>query len=182
MSPGSPGRAIEAGIGYVPEDRKLQGLFLGMSVRENVTAATSQHVGRSGFIRFREDRRLAEEAREQFKIRAASVEQSVRDLSGGNQQKVVLAKWLAVGPKVLILDEPTRGVDVGGKAEIYGLIRQMARRGMALVVISSELPEVLGISDRVLVMRQGMMVGELSGSEANEERVMALATGTAKGE
>ena len=179
--PGSPRRAIEAGIGYVPEDRKLQGLFLGMSVRENVTAASSQHVGRSGFIRFREDRRLAEEAREQFKIRTASVEQSVRDLSGGNQQKVVLAKWLAVGPKVLILDEPTRGVDVGGKAEIYGLIRQMARRGMSLIVISSELPEVLGISDRVLVMRQGMLVGELSGSEANEEKVMALATGTARG-
>ena len=178
---GSPGKAIEAGIGYVPEDRKLQGLFLGMSVRENVTAASTRHAGRGGFIRFREDRRLAEEAREQFKIRAASVEQSVRDLSGGNRQKVVLAKWLAVGPKVLILDEPTRGVDVGGKAEIYGLIRQMARQGMALVVISSELPEVLGISDRVLVMRQGMMVGELSGSEANEERVMALATGTARG-
>jgi len=181
VAPGSPRRAIEAGIGYVPEDRKLQGLFLGMSVRENVTAASSQHVGRSGFIRFREDRRLAEEAREQFKIRAASVEQSVRDLSGGNQQKVVLAKWLAVGPRVLILDEPTRGVDVGGKAEIYGLIRQMARQGMALIVISSELPEILGISDRVLVMRQGMLVGELSGSEANEEKVMVLATGTARG-
>ena len=181
VAPGSPRRAIEVGIGYVPEDRKLQGLFLGMSVRENVTAASSQHVGRSGFIRFREDRRLAEEAREQFKIRAASVEQSVRDLSGGNQQKVVLAKWLAVGPRVLILDEPTRGVDVGGKAEIYGLIRQMARQGMALIVISSELPEILGISDRVLVMRQGMLVGELSGSEANEEKVIALATGTARG-
>ena len=180
--PGSPGRSIEAGIGYVPEDRKLQGLFLSMSVRENVTAASSRHVGRGGFIRFREDRRLAEESREQLEIRTSSVEQSVGNLSGGNQQKVVLAKWLAVRPKILILDEPTRGVDVGGKAEIYSLIRQMAQRGMALVVISSELPEVLGLSDRVLVMRQGMLVGELSGSEANEERVMALATGTAKGE
>ena len=181
VASGSPEKSIKAGIGYVPEDRKLQGLFLGMSVRENVTAASSQHVGRGGFIRFRDDRRLAEEAREQLKIRAASVEQSVRDLSGGNQQKVVLAKWMAVGPKVLILDEPTRGVDVGGKAEIYALIRQMARQGMALIVISSELPEVLGISDRVLVMRQGSLVGELSGSEANEEKVMSLATGTARG-
>ena len=177
----SPEKSIKAGIGYVPEDRKLQGLFLGMSVRENVTAASSHHVGRGGFIRFRDDRRLAEEAREQLKIRAASVEQSVRDLSGGNQQKVVLAKWMAVGPKVLILDEPTRGVDVGGKAEIYALIRQMARQGMALIVISSELLEVLGISDRVLVMRQGLLVGELSGYEANEEKVMALATGTTRG-
>jgi len=181
VASGSPEKSIKAGIGYVPEDRKLQGLFLGMSVRENVTAASSQHVGRGGFIRFRDDRRLAEEAREQLKIRAASVEQSVRDLSGGNQQKVVLAKWMAVGPKVLILDEPTRGVDVGGKAEIYALIRQMARQGMALIVISSELPEVLGISDRVLVMRQGSLVGELSGSEANEEKVMSLATGTVRG-
>ncbi len=181
VASGSPEKSIKAGIGYVPEDRKLQGLFLGMSVRENVTAASSQHVGRGGFIRFRDDRRLAEEAREQLNIRTASVEQSVRDLSGGNQQKVVLAKWMAVGPKILILDEPTRGVDVGGKAEIYTLIRQMARQGMALIVISSELPEVLGISDRVLVMRQGLLVGELSGSDANEEKVMALATGTARG-
>jgi len=177
---GSPERAIEAGIGYVPEDRKLQGLFLDMSVRENITAASSRHVGRIGFIRFRDDRRLAEDARGRLKIRAASVEQSVRDLSGGNQQKVVLAKWMAVEPRVLILDEPTRGVDVGGKAEIYALIRQMAQQGMALIVISSELPEVLGVSDRILVMRQGLLVGELSGSEANEEKVMALATGTTR--
>lgn len=178
---GSPARVIEAGIGYVPEDRKLQGLFLDMSVRKNISAASSQHVGRVGFIRSRDDQRLAEEARDRLKIRAGSVEQSVRDLSGGNQQKVVLAKWMAVGPRVLILDEPTRGVDVGGKAEIYALIRQMAEQGMALMVISSELPEVLGISDRVLVMRGGTLVGELSGSEANEEKVMALAMGTAKG-
>lgn len=179
---GSPAKAIEAGIGYVPEDRKLQGLFLDMSVRKNITAASSQHVGRIGFIRTRDDQRLAEDAKDRLKIRAGSVEQSVRDLSGGNQQKVVLAKWMAVGPRVLILDEPTRGVDVGGKAEIYALIRQMAQQGMALMVISSELPEVLGVSDRVLVMRGGLLVGELSGSEANEEKVMALATGTAKGD
>lgn len=110
-------------------------------------------------------------------VKAASVETPVGTLSGGNQQKVVLARWLARRPKVLILDEPTRGVDVGAKAEIYRLVRQVAAEGVAVIVISSELPEVLGLADRVLVMREGHLVGELAGDEADEQQVMALATG-----
>lgn len=177
----SPSQAIAAGVGYLPEDRKLQGLFLGMSVRTNVSAACTGSISKNGFIRARQDREMAESSREKLRIRTPSVEQSVGSLSGGNQQKVVLAKWLAVDPEVLILDEPTRGVDIGGKAEIYALIRELARRGIAIVMISSELPEVLGLSDRVAVMREGRMVGTLDRSEADEEKVMALATGTAKG-
>ena len=174
----SPRKAAAEGIGYVPEDRKLQGLFLNMSVRENVSAASTRGISSRGFIKFRKDRELAEKAIEQLHVRAASIEQSVGGLSGGNQQKVVLAKWLAVRPKVLILDEPTRGVDVGAKVEIYSVIREMAREGIAIVVICSELPEVLGLSDRIVVMREGRVAGELGRGEADEEKIMALAMGT----
>jgi len=173
----SPQKAIEAGLGYVPENRKLQGLFLNMSVRENISAASTSRISKGGFIMARKDKALAAKSTKQLSIRAASMEQGVKSLSGGNQQKIVLAKWLNVGPKILILDEPTRGVDVGAKAEIYALIRDMAQEGMAIVVICSELPEILGLSDRIVVMREGRISGELACTEADEEKIMALATG-----
>ncbi len=178
----TPRQAIDAGIGYVPEDRKLQGLFLKMSLRDNISAASPKSISRNGFIQGQKDRKIANEAVDRLSIATSSIEQSALSLSGGNQQKVVLAKWLAVRPQVLILDEPTRGVDVGGKAEIFDLIKEMAQQGIAIIMISSELTEVLGISNRVLVMREGRMAGELPRKEATEEKVMALATGTEQGQ
>lgn len=172
-----PVKAIEAGIAYVPEDRKLQGLFLGLSIRANMSSACLDAVCSKGLVSGREDRKLAERLLRELQVKAPSVETTAGTLSGGNQQKVVLARWLARRPRVLILDEPTRGVDVGAKSEIYRLIRDVAADGVAVVVISSELPEVLGLADRVLVMREGRLVGELDAEEANEERVMAMATG-----
>lgn len=178
----SPSQAIGAGIGYMPEDRKLQGLFSEMCLRENLSAASLERVTKNGFISAREDRATAVHSVEQLSISSSSIEQKVRDLSGGNQQKVVLGKWLMVGPRILILDEPTRGVDVGGKAEIYELIRDLARQEIAIIMISSELPEIMGLSDRIIVMREGEMVGELYGEDASEEEIMALATGASQGQ
>ena len=174
----NPREAIAAGMAYVPEDRKQQGLFLGLPV-------ASQHLGgvASATCAFRawclgrRDTALSRRLTGELRVRTPSVETPVRTLSGGNQQKVVLARWLARRPRVLILDEPTRGVDVGAKAEIYRLIRAIAAEGVAVLVISSELPEVLGLSDRVLVMCEGRLVGDLSAHDAGEEQVMALATG-----
>jgi ABC-type sugar transport system ATPase subunit len=166
--------AIAAGIGYLPEDRKEQGLFLDMSIAANIAAARLDAFGgwlienavllrvASGFIR-------------KLRIAAPGPETVAGKLSGGNQQKVLLARWLLRDPAVLIVDEPTRGVDVGAKAEIYQVLRTLADEGKAVVVISSDLPEILAISDRILVMRQGRIAGELSGAGATEEAVMRLA-------
>jgi ribose transport system ATP-binding protein len=173
----SPRGAIEAGIGYLPEERKLQSLFLGLSVRSNATVSSLDRIGRHGFVDGARERALAQDLVRQFGVKTPTLDQEIRHLSGGNQQKVVIARWLAVSPKVLFLDEPTRGVDVGAKAEIYALMREMARRGMAIVMISSELPEVLGMSDRVIVLRGGRVAGELPRAQATEEAVMHLATG-----
>ncbi len=172
---------IAAGIAYVPEDRKAQGLFLNLPIRTNISSAVLDEVSSGGVVSTRKDRDLATRLAADLRVKASSVETSVGTLSGGNQQKVVLARWLARRPKVLILDEPTRGVDVGAKAEIYRLVREIAAEGVAVLVISSELPEVLGLSDRVLVMREGHLVGVLDGSEADEQQVMALATGVEQG-
>jgi len=172
-----PREAIAAGIAYVPEDRKKQGLFLNLPIRTNMTATCLDDVSRGGVLSGRRDRALAARLAGDLRVKASSTEMAVGTLSGGNQQKVVLARWLARRPKVLILDEPTRGVDVGAKAEIYRLIRQIAADGVAVLVISSELPEVLGLSDRVLVMREGRLVGELDGAQAQEHEVIAMATG-----
>lgn len=177
----NPQSAIKAGIGYLPEDRKLQGLFLKMAIRLNISAADLSLVSSSGFLNTNKERELSSLYVKQLNIRTPSIEQRARNLSGGNQQKVVIAKWLAVKPKVLILDEPTRGVDVGAKIEIYNLMHQMASQGMALVMISSELPEVLGMSDRILVLREGHAMGELSRADATEEKIMTLATGVKTG-
>lgn len=174
----SPQQAIRAGIGYVTEDRKLKGLFLGMSVRKNITAAITNLISRLGFIQEDKDRDMAQQFIKELNIRTHSMEQHAGNLSGGNQQKIVLAKWMAVRPKVLIFDEPTRGVDVGAKAEIYELMNAMAREGIAIVMISSELPEILAMSNRIIVMREGHLTGRINRDEADEEKIMAMATGT----
>lgn len=173
----SPQDAIRQGIGLVTEDRKQQGLVLGMVVRENNTLANLESLATFGFIRRREERQVAEKYRSDLAIKTPSIEQTVQNLSGGNQQKVVLAKWLFTGSKVLIFDEPTRGIDVGAKSEIYKLMNELAAQGVAIIMISSELPEILGMSDRILVMHEGRIAGELSREEATQEAIMHLATG-----
>ena len=173
----SPQDAIKHGIGLVTEDRKQQGLVLGMAVRENGTLANLGSLSKFGFINRNEERRVSEEYRTSLAIKTPSIEQTVQNLSGGNQQKVVLAKWLFTGSKVLIFDEPTRGIDVGAKSEIYKLMNELVKEGKAIIMISSELPEVLGMSDRILVMHEGRITGELSRAEATQESIMKLATG-----
>ncbi|MCR4408343.1 MAG: sugar ABC transporter ATP-binding protein [Anaerolineae bacterium] len=173
----SPHAAIRLGLGFVPEDRKEQGLFLGMAVRENITIGILDRFSVLGFPRFRELDRLAESYVRQLDIRTPSLRQRMRNLSGGNQQKVVIARWLTLHPKVLILDEPTRGIDVGAKAEIHALMNRLAGEGVGIIMISSELPEILGISDRILVMRQGQIVGEFSRQEATQDAIMLCAAG-----
>lgn len=174
-----PSATIAAGIAFITEDRKGQGLVLGMSVRENTTLAHLDAFVRRGFVdRGAEDTTTNAEIAE-LRIRTPSGEQIVRNLSGGNQQKVVLAKWLIGKANVFLFDEPTRGIDVGAKAEIYALMVELLARGVAIVMVSSELPEVLGMSHRVLVIREGRICGELARDEATPARVIALATGVA---
>ena len=168
-------RVAGAGIGLAPEERKAQALLLRRSIRDNITLAVLDRLSRFHLVRRREERDIARHHVDQLAIRTPSIEAEVATLSGGNQQKVVLARWLARRPKVLILDEPTRGVDVGAKAEIYSIINDLAAQGMALLVISSELPELLGLSDRIVVMQGGRVTGEVARAEATEERVLALA-------
>jgi rhamnose transport system ATP-binding protein len=174
----SPSRARALGIAYVPEDRATQGLVRPMNVRENFSLASLARVSRFGFIDSAAETRLAETGVTRFRVRAASLDQVVGRLSGGNQQKIVLGKWLANQPKLLILDEPTRGIDVGAKAEIHRLMCELAAQGLAILMISSELPEVLGMSDRVLVMREGRLVAEFSRAEASPEAVGAAMMGS----
>lgn len=173
----SPGDAIRLGIGFVPEDRKSQGLFLGQSVRSNTASAALDRFSRYGILDYRAIIRLVDRMVKQLDIRTPNLAQRVRNLSGGNQQKVVISRWLAINPKVLILDEPTRGVDVAAKAEIYALISDLARQDVAILMISSELPEILGVSDRILVMREGRVVAEFERSKASQDAIMHAATG-----
>jgi inositol transport system ATP-binding protein len=173
----SPRDAIRAGIGLVPEDRKQQALFLELAIRTNLSIAAHDRISTWGvFISGRKEDALVDEYRRRLNIRMASAEQPVGTLSGGNQQKVVLARWLALRPKVLIVDEPTRGIDVGAKVEVHNLLFKMAESGIAIVVISSELPEVLALADRVVMMRQGRVTGELARADANQERLMTMMT------
>ena len=173
----SPTTAVALGIAYVPEDRRRHGVILEMPVAANTTLATLRRVSRYGMIRFGRERRVAESFVERLGTRTPSVEDPVGNLSGGNQQKVALARWLAADPAVIILDEPTQGVDVGAKAEIHRIMGELAFRGIAIVMISSELPEVLGMSDRVAVMHGGRVVGVLDRTMATQERVMEMALG-----
>jgi rhamnose transport system ATP-binding protein len=174
-----PTRAIRHGIAFVPSDRKGEGLFARMSVLRNLVAAVLPLVSRAGLVRPSAERALAERLRRELDIRARNVGQTIDRLSGGNQQKAVLARWLARRPRVLIADEPTQGIDVGAKAEIHSLMRALAADGIAVVMISSDLPEVLGMSDRIAVMARGQLRGVLEGRTATEERVMQLAAGAA---
>jgi ABC-type sugar transport system ATPase subunit len=176
----SAAAATGLGIAYVPEDRATQGLIRPMRIRENLSLAVLGALARRWFIDRAAEMRLAEDAMRRFSIRAPGPEQIVGKLSGGNQQKVVLGKWLATRPRVLIMDEPTRGIDVGAKAEIHRLMTELAGQGLAILMISSELPEVLGMSDRVLVMREGRLVAELPRAEATQESVASAMMRTVK--
>jgi ABC-type sugar transport system ATPase subunit len=178
---GSVRSAMRHGVALVPEDRKRQGLVLMMSGRANSSLAMLDQLRRLGFLQRGRERRQASEYFRLLSIRAPSIESPVESLSGGNQQKVVLAKWLARGARVLIVDEPTRGVDVGAKAAIHQLIDELAQRGTAVLLISSELPEVLSLSSRILVMRQGRLVGQLSRQQASQEALLRLMAGVNAG-
>ncbi len=167
-------RAIAAGLSYVTEDRKSLGLVLDETVRFNTTLANLKGVSSRGVLKRNEETRVAERFREALGTRTPSVFQKVVNLSGGNQQKVVLAKWLFTAPEILILDEPTRGIDVGAKYEIYTIINELAAQGKGVVLISSEMPELLGMCDRIYVMSEGALVGELAAAEASQERIMSL--------
>jgi rhamnose transport system ATP-binding protein len=179
----NPGEAMKRGIAYVPEDRGLQGLVRAMNVRQNMSLAVLRSIARGNFIDPPREYSLARQMIERLNIKAYSTEQIVNKLSGGNQQKIVIGKWLAAKPRVLIMDEPTRGIDVGAKAEIHRLMSTLAGQGLAILMISSELPEVLGMSDRVLVMREGRIAAEFSRAEATQEMIagamMSQTTGAA---
>lgn len=166
--------AIEAGLAYVTEDRKSLGLVLDETIQRNITLANLPEVSRNAILNEARETQVAEKYRAALNIRTPSVFQKVMNLSGGNQQKVVLSKWLFAGPEVLILDEPTRGIDVGAKFEIYGIINELSAQGKGVVMISSEMPELLGMCDRIYVMNEGAFVGELNAEEASQERIMSL--------
>jgi ABC-type sugar transport system ATPase subunit len=173
----TPADAVRQGIGWVPEDRKQQGLILGMDVKQNTTLSILERISTAlGAIDARQERAIAAQYVKLLSIATPSVAKVVSELSGGNQQKVVLAKWLASQPKILILDEPTRGIDVGAKAEVHALMSQLAGQGMAILMISSELPEIMGMSDRVIVMCQGRVTGEFQRHELSQEKIMSCAT------
>ncbi|MFL5727629.1 MAG: sugar ABC transporter ATP-binding protein [Chloroflexota bacterium] len=178
----SPSQAMDAGVAYLPEDRHQEGLVLDFSIAENVTLPILPRLFPRLLVRRSAERAVAAEYTEQFRVRMTGVDQLVGSLSGGNQQKVVLAKWLASKPSVLILDEPTRGIDIGAKVEVHRLIADLAASGLAIILISSDLPEVLAMSDRILVLHEGRLTAEIPRSRATEERVMYAATGNAQAE
>ena len=172
----SPQQAIELGLAYVPEDRQVHGLIPSMPITPNISLPILHQYARIGWLQDKSERKSAYDAARQMEVRANNIWQLARELSGGNQQKVVLAKWLSTKPRILILDEPTRGIDVGTKAAVHGLMSKLAAEGMAILMISSELPEILGMSDRVIVMREGLVTGEFSRAEATQEKIISAAT------
>ncbi len=176
----TPAQAVDLGIAYVPEDRRRHGVILEMPVAANATLALLRRLTRTGLFDFAREREIAESYVSSLAVKTPSIEAVVGNLSGGNQQKVALARWLATEPRVIILDEPTQGIDVGAKSEIHRLMGDLAARGMAVLMISSELPEVLGMSDRIAVLHQGALAGVLDRKEATQERVLALALGHGK--
>lgn len=176
----NPIDAMKLGIAHVPESRKEQGLLPNLSVKENIMMAQYPLYRKFRILQYKKINREADRYIEELGVRTASKEQNVMGLSGGNQQKVVIAKWLSIGPKVLLLDEPTRGVDIGAKTEIHKIINQLAEKGLAVLMISSELPEILGVSDRIVVMHEGRLRAELSHAEATQEKIMFYATGEVK--
>jgi ribose transport system ATP-binding protein len=168
---------IRAGIGFITEDRKSKGLILGSSIRENIALTNLKNVSQKGIISTKKEKSLVEELIERLQVRTTGKEQEVKSLSGGNQQKVVIAKWLGINPTVLILDEPTRGVDIGAKKEIYSIINELTEHGVAIIMVSSELPEVLGVSDRIMVLHEGTVTAFINQDEADQEKIMLAATG-----
>lgn len=173
-----PDDAVKHGIGFITEDRKDEGLVLDFSIRENMVLPNLfSFSGKAGLISSKKEKDFVDTLIKRLLIKTESSETAARNLSGGNQQKVVIAKWVGIGPSVLILDEPTRGVDVGAKREIYQLMNELTDRGVAIIMVSSELPEVLGMSDRIIVVHEGQISGELSREEATQEKIMTLATG-----
>jgi ribose transport system ATP-binding protein len=177
----NPAEAIELGIGFVPEDRKGQGLFLNMAIRQNIAMAALKDLTSYGFLDKKGINHITRSLVESLDIKTPSFTERVRNLSGGNQQKVVISRWLALEPDLLILDEPTRGIDVGAKAEIHALLHKMTQDGVSILVISSELPEILSISDRILVMRDGMIVAEFDPSTATQDEIMHAAAWSENG-
>ena len=171
-----PADAIADGIGYVSEDRKGNGLLLQQDVKQNITIASLRQLVKNGIVDKNKEIVVSTEYVKDLKVKTPSIDTKVNNLSGGNQQKVALAKWMMTRPEVLILDEPTRGIDVGAKYEIYSLMNQLVEQGMAIIMISSELPEVLGMSDRICVVSGGVIAGEMSGAEATQEKIMRIAT------
>src|SRR5699024_5406778 len=171
-------KAIEHGIAYVSEDRKTYGLNLIDDIKRNITLSNLKRISNSSVINENKEVLESQTLREKLNIKTPTLEQLAGNLSGGNQQKVVLSKWIFTEPEILILDEPTRGIDVGAKFEIYTQINELAAEGLAVLVISSELPEVLGLSDRIYVMNEGKITGELNKDEADQENVMRYMTGT----
>jgi ribose transport system ATP-binding protein len=175
----SPHQAVAAGIAYLSEDRRLDGLFYGLSIRENISVTHLNNYSRYGLVDRRCESLAAQNFVNQLRIQTTGLEQSIINMSGGNQQKVILARWLAIKPHILIVDEPTKGIDIGAKQEIYLLLHKLAQEGVGIILISSEMPEVIGMSDRILVMHEGRLAGILAHEEITEERVMMLATGQA---
>lgn len=173
----NPRQAMEHGIGFITEDRKAEGLMLDKSIRENISLCNLRRISKSSVISREAEKNMVAEAIKDLHIKCFGSYHECNNLSGGNQQKVVLAKWILTNPKILILDEPTRGVDIGAKKEIYSIINKLAAQGVAIIMVSSELPEVLGMSDNIMVVREGEVRGIISYEEANQERVMTLATG-----
>ncbi|MET3696961.1 ribose ABC transporter ATP-binding protein [Bacillus oleivorans] len=172
-----PKQSIKNGIGFVTEDRKGQGLVLGLSVRENISLPNLKKVSSSSVMQRKKEESFVDELIEKLRIKTSGREQTVKSLSGGNQQKVVVGKWLGIEPKVLILDEPTRGVDVGAKKEIYEIMNKLTENGVSIIMVSSELPEILGMSDRIMVIHEGKIAAILNREEATQEKIMAAATG-----
>ncbi|GAB7526239.1 sugar ABC transporter ATP-binding protein [Paraburkholderia sp. 2C] len=177
LAPGRPAAAVRAGLALVPEDRRQQGLALELSIARNASLTVLGRLVRHGLISTRSETQLATHWGKRLRLKADDPGAAAGTLSGGNQQKVVLGKWLATNPNVLIIDEPTRGIDVGAKAEVYGALSELVRNGMAVLMISSELPEVLGMADRVLVMHEGRISAEIARADASEERIMSAALG-----
>ncbi|WP_144816677.1 sugar ABC transporter ATP-binding protein [Enterobacter sp. DE0047] len=173
----SPRTAIDLGIGFLTENRKEQGLFLELAAAENITMATLERDANYGMLDRKKAQAISDDAIQLLQIRVPHAQVRAGGLSGGNQQKLLISRWVAINPRILILDEPTRGVDVGAKSEIYRIMNQMAHKGVAILMISSELPEVVGMSDRVYVMHEGTIAGELHGEEITQENIMTLATG-----
>jgi rhamnose transport system ATP-binding protein len=179
VSQGNPREALRRGVVLVPEDRRQQGLFMPASIDRNIAVTVLDKIRRLGLIRRRDERKVADEWSKRLQLKHQGLGEPVDRLSGGNQQKVVLAKWLATNPKLLVIDEPTRGIDVGTKAEVHRLLGELAAKGLAILMISSELPEVLAMADRVFVMREGRLMREFSRAEATQESIMLAATGQA---